>query len=113
MATALFQVLAQIKQTEPRSDSGSYTAPVAPQKPPLGPIPIYMIQAKCLKQKIDRRNLFVVVNAAKEGFERLAADRLGDANGDISDPNEISRAPALAEMVSAITSDITLVQLTG
>ena len=72
-----------------------------------------MIQAKCLKQKIDRRNLFVVVNAAKEGFERLAADRLGDANGGISDPNEISRAPALAEMVSAITSDITLVQLTG
>ena len=103
----------QIKQTEPRSDSGSYTAPVAPQKAPLGPIPIYLVQAKCLKQKTDRQNLFVVVNAAREGFERLAADRLGDANGGRSDPNELSRAPELAEMVSAITADIILVQLNG
>ena len=53
------------------------------------------------------------MNAAREGFERLAADRLWDANGGRSDPNELSCAPELAEMVSAITADIIIVQLIG
>ena len=56
--------LGQGQQIEPRSDSDSYTAPAAPQKAPLGPIAIYMIQANCLKQKTDRRKLFVIPNAA-------------------------------------------------
>ena len=65
----------QIKQNGSRSDSDSYTVPVAYQKAPLGSIPIYMTQAKWPKQKIDRKKLFVAANAAERRFERLAAGR--------------------------------------
>ena len=74
--------LGQGQQIEPRSDSDSYTAPAAPQKAPLGPIAIYMIQANCLKQKTDRRKLFVIPNAAPRTFSASRSrPRLEDAYG--------------------------------
>ena len=72
-----------------------------------------MIQTSCLKQKTEQKKLFVATSLVRRRLERHEQALSRDPNGHRSGSDGTIHAPELAEMVSAIITDLARIQPTS